>query len=158
MLEETIIEAFKRKQKIPASHFVDIKTNNDDRKNLTRNVVRRKKAKSYVDSSDEEEEESDSDNDAFMIPAYGEESDEENYYVYPAERSIKTGVKARQEHFDGVYPPARKDNRDQDKGSKGKENVIGNNPMTALRPKLVSASKKEPVIKEKSNLLAKSGT
>jgi hypothetical protein len=79
-----------------------------------------------------------------MIPAYGEESDEEDYYVYPAERSIKTGIKARQERFDGVYPPARKDSRDQDKGSKGKENVIGNNPMTAPRPKPVLHQRKNP--------------
>ncbi|KAG1758413.1 hypothetical protein EDD22DRAFT_956894 [Suillus occidentalis] len=133
MLEETIIEAFKREEKIPASHFISINSNKDDWKNLTSNVVRKKQAKSYIDSSNEEvEEESDSDNDAFMIPAYGEESDEEeDYYVYLAERSIKTGIKARREHFDGVYPPARKDNHNQDKGSKGKENVIGNNPMTA---------------------------
>jgi hypothetical protein len=156
MPEETIIEAFKREEKTPASHFISIKSDKDDQDNLISNVVRKKKAKSYIDSSDEEEEESDSDNDAFMIPAYGEESDEEDYNVYPAERSIKTSIKARRECFDGVYPPARKDSRDQDKALKGKENVIGNNPMTAPQPKPVPASKKEPVIKEKPNPLVKS--
>ena len=159
MPEETVIEALKREEKIPVSHFVSVKPDKPNQEVLTSKVKRKTKARVYEDTSDEgEDEESDSDNDAFMIPAYGEEeTDEEEYYVYPAERTIKTGVKARRERFDGVYPPVRKNNIDQEIGSKGKENVIGNKPMTAPRTKPAPMSKKEPVIKEKPKPLAKSG-
>ncbi|KAG2335946.1 hypothetical protein BDR05DRAFT_953707 [Suillus weaverae] len=94
---------------------------------------------------------------AYMIPGLSDDTEDEDYYVYPVERNIKTSTKARQEHFDGVFPPPLKHTCNEDSGPKGKENVSENKPYTAPRSKASLEPQKNTESREKPKPLSKSG-
>ncbi|KAG1876938.1 hypothetical protein C8R48DRAFT_768505 [Suillus tomentosus] len=67
----------------------------------------------YVKVVSEDDWES-SEHEVYYIPAITSDvdSDEQEYLVYPAERTIKDRSGKRREVFDGVYPPTAKDHRE----------------------------------------------
>ena len=119
MPEESLIEAFKRETKGPASHFVSVGKPNDT---------------DTFSSSHEETDES-TDESIFAMPAY-EGTNDDDYYVYPVERGIKSTVKGRHERFDGVYLPPKNN-------SKGKEGNPASKSMPAPRKNSVPVAPKE---------------
>jgi hypothetical protein len=106
--EETIVEALTREDKTPVSNFIKI----DEKKN--RDVpsvlsVKRKRSSAYIEDYDCEERETcetdqtDKEKDTYLES----ESSEDEYRVYPVERTMRNSTQGRQERYDKVFPPSQ---------------------------------------------------
>jgi hypothetical protein len=106
--EETIVEALTREDKTPVSNFIKI----DENKN--RDVpsvlsVKRKRSSAYLEDYDSEERETcetdqtDKEKDTYLES----ESSEDEYRVYPVERTMRNSTQGRQERYDKVFPPSQ---------------------------------------------------
>ncbi|KAG2035120.1 hypothetical protein BDR03DRAFT_1012813 [Suillus americanus] len=127
--EESIVEAIMREEKSSpvTTHFISVASEKINTSSNVGNFMAKPRIYEITDTNESSDED---DLEAYMIPGI-EDTEDEDYYVYPVERNIKTSTKARREHFDGVFPPPLKRACNEESGPKGKENVPGNKPYTA---------------------------
>jgi hypothetical protein len=127
--DESIIEAITREEKtaIVTTHFISVVPEKNNTSSNVGNLMAKPRIHEIMDTDASSDND---DPDAYVIPGI-DDTVEDDYYVYPVERNTKTSIKARQEHFDGVFPPPLKQSHTEGSGPKGKENVPSKKPYTA---------------------------
>ena len=125
--DETIIDALKREDKKPnTSHFVSVGN-----------------ASTPEDETSEEEK-------ILTIPTH-EDSDDEDYYVYPVERGTKSTIKGRKERFDGVFPPPKQNVGKENIGTPAKKAMPTPRPVpTPVEPRIPQEVRPRPTPLSKS--------
>ncbi|KAG1723336.1 hypothetical protein EDB19DRAFT_1834640 [Suillus lakei] len=162
MPEETVVEAINREDKMPTSHFIRI-DDKDTQNTPSALSVKRKKSSIYIKEYNSElqmdTEESERDRNTYLQET-SEDSDEE-YRLYPVERTTWNSTQGRKEWYDKVFPPKQGQTlrKVDEQNNKGKDSALKRTPTgIPIQPKAKSTEptpvpryqKPQPNINERS--------
>ncbi|KAG1888098.1 hypothetical protein F4604DRAFT_1916009 [Suillus subluteus] len=136
--EESVVEALKREEQVPVSHFIRI--NEETGKQRSKSAY----IEEYISTETETESEEGTYNSAT------DNDSNEEYFAFPVEQTTRNSNRVRQEHFDNVFPPSESKRNGIERENK-RENAPKRNvaqPHTKSKES-ASSNQKDPSSKRK---------